>query len=320
MKIVALDSHPCDFDGLEWTPVSKLGEFTSHPRSTPEQVLERAKGADIVLVNKVVLNKSTLSSLSSLKCVCVTATGTNNVDLTAAAELGIAVCNVAGYSTESVAQHVFAFILEHFSRVAEYNIFVRNGRWVESPDFCVHGNPLQELAGKTLGIIGYGSIGKAVARIAEAFAMRVLLGSLPGRNYSEETARVPLEKLLEQSDILTLHCPLSPETENLINSKTLGLMKSSAILINTGRGGLVDETALANALEKRMIAHAFVDVLSTEPPSSENPLLNAINITISPHIAWASREARERLVNETAENIIAFQSGTIRNRVEPFTH
>ena len=314
MNIVALDTYTSDFDGLPFSALESLGKLQCYPRTSPEQVFERLRSAEAVLVNKVVLGAEHFSELHWLRYVGVMATGVNNVDVAAAKRVDIAVTNVAGYSTESVAQSVFAYLLHSRNKVAELSTAVHSGDWVRSPDFCFHVGPLSELRGKTLAIVGYGAIGRRVAEIAECFGMTVLAAAVPGRSYTEK--RPSLTEALAQADFVSLHCPLTEHTERLVNAEFLASMKPEAELINTARGGLIDELALSEALAKGEIAHAYLDVLSSEPPSSENPLLTAKNCTITPHVAWATREARERLVHEVAENLAAFQRGERRNRVD----
>ena len=266
--------------------------------------------------NKVVLDRPLLEQLPELKLICVSATGTNNVDLQAAAERGIAVTNVTGYGTATVAQHTFCLILALTTRLLEYQAAVRRGDWQRSDMFCLMDYPIREIAGKTLGIVGYGTLGKGVARIAEAFDMQVLLAQRPGGK--PQAGRLPLNELLPQVDILTLHCPLTPETQNLIGATELALMRPDALLINTARGGIVDERALANALRKGALGGAGVDVLTREPPTNDQPLLQADipNLIVTPHNAWASREARQRLLDGVAENIRDYLAGGSANRVE----
>ena len=270
---------------------------------------------DVVVSNKVVLNDQHLSRAENLKLVCVAATGTNNIDLAAAASNNIAVSNVSGYATASVAQHAFTLLLVLTTRFNQYNSAVKHGQWSKSRFFCLLDYHVRELAGKTLGIVGYGHLGKAVASIAEAFGMRVLLAK---RNDEDKRPnRIALHDLLPQIDVLSLHCPLTETTRGLIGANELGLMKPDAVLINTARGGLVDERALLEALHKQQIGGAGLDVLQQEPPPADDPLLSASlpNLIITPHTAWISRESRQRLINEIALNIEAFKTGEIRNQV-----
>jgi glycerate dehydrogenase len=270
---------------------------------------------DVLVSNKVVLTDEHLSQATGLKLVCIATTGTNNVDIDAAAGNNIAVSNVHGYATASVVQHVYMLLLTLTTRFSEYTSAVNRGEWSKSRFFCLLDYPVRELAGKTIGIIGYGHLGRAVAGIAKAFGMKVLLAK---RNDDDQRpGRIDLHALLPQVDVLSLHCPLTAETQGLIAADELALMKRDAVLINTARGGLVDEYALLDALQNRQIGGAGLDVLQNEPPPADDPLLNASlpNLVITPHSAWISRESRQRLVNEIALNIEAFKQGQVRNRV-----
>ena len=303
--------------GLDFSSLGSLADnWINYPTTSPGETLERVRDAELVISNKVVLDKSILSECKQLKLVCVIATGTNNVDLEAARELGIAVTNVTGYGTPSVVQFVFALLLSLSTRLNEHQASSRNGEWANSPNFCVLDYPFYELSGKTMGIIGYGELGKAVARLAEAFGMNVLVCQRPGSGPS--SGRVPLEELLSQSDVVSIHVPLADNTRNLISEAEFRLMKPTAILINAARGGIVDERALVNALQRGEIAAAGFDVLSEEPPRNGNPLLDydKPNLIVTPHMAWGAVESRQRLIDLVAENIIAFQNGETRNRVE----
>lgn len=314
MKIVALDIHTVDFDGLSLDPLERLGELKKFERTLPEELVGRGADAEALIVNKFVLGARELERLPKLRYVGVCATGYNNVDVAACRARGVAVTNVAGYSTDSVAQLVIAYILNHYARVSDYHALVLSGEWSASEDFAVPRFSQGELAEKVIGIVGFGTIGKRVAEIASAFRMEVRIAQLPGRPAGQ--GRIPLEELLPELDVLTLHCPLTPDTEHLINARTLALLPRTAIVVNTSRGKVVDEAALASALNANRLAGAFVDVLSAEPPPRTNPLLSASNAVITPHIAWATLEARRRLVRETAENLAAFQRGERRNRVD----
>ncbi len=275
----------------------------------------RLAGATVVVTNKVLLDSARLEAASGLRLVCVAATGTNNVDLEAARRLGIVVSNVRGYATPAVVQHVFALILALSTRLLDYREAVRAGRWHLSRQFCLLDFPIREIAGKTLGIVGYGELGRGVARIAGAFGMEVLVARRPGSSPTPD--RIPLTELLPRVDVLSLHCPLTPQTRGLIGERELALMRSDALLINTARGGIVDEGALAVALRDGRLGGAGIDVLSREPPVEGNPLLapEIPNLIVTPHSAWASREARQRLVDEIASNIDAYLSGAPRNVV-----
>ncbi|HUE36661.1 MAG TPA: D-2-hydroxyacid dehydrogenase [Candidatus Acidoferrum sp.] len=316
MKIVILDAHAANPGDLSWDEFAKLGELEIFPRTSEAQTVERLRGATIALTNKAVINRRMMSALPDLRYVGITATGYNIVDVQAARERGITVCNVPEYSTRDVAQAVFALLLELASHTGHHAETVRSGKWNRSPDFCYWDYPLIGLDGLTLGIIGYGRIGRAVARIARAFGMNVLALRRPASsNVENDVQNVELDGLLRESDIVTLHCPLTPQTMGLVNAQFLAKMKPTAFLINTARGGLMDEAALADALNHDRIAGAGLDVLSVEPPPMNNPLLSAKNCVITPHIAWATKTARERLLKISAENIRAWLNGKPQNVV-----
>jgi len=313
MKIVVLDGYTiirdseAATDGLSWGGLEKLGELTAYDRTAPEEVLERSQGADALLTNKVVLSASILRQLSQLKYIGVLATGYNVVDIDAAHELGITVTNVPAYSTESVAQATFAHILNLTNRVGYYAAENRAGRWAKQSDFCYYDTPLTDLCGKTLGVVGLGHIGMRVANLACQFGMDVFaVTSKHPADLPQGIQKTTLEGLLSVSDVLTLHCPLTDKTKHLINSDTLRKTKKGAIIINTSRGALVDETALASALNDGWIAGYGADVLSQEPPAPDNELLACPNAFITPHIAWASVESRRRLVDTAVNNLKAF--------------
>ncbi|NKN34268.1 2-hydroxyacid dehydrogenase [Marichromatium bheemlicum] len=313
---VLLDLATIDRDDLDLSALAEMCEgWRRHAYTEPAEVAARIADAEVVVTNKVVLDRQALSGARSLRLVCVAATGTNNVDLEAARELGIAVANVAGYATPSVVQHVFSLILALTTRLPEYQRAIDAGAWQRHDSFCVMDYPIRELAGRTLGIVGLGDLGGGVARVAEAFGMKVLVAQRPGG--ALRVGRLMLEALLPRVDVLSLHCPLTESTRGLIGARELGLMRRDALLINTARGGIVDEQALADALRAGTIGGAGVDVLSAEPPRAGNPLLDPSipNLIVTPHIAWASREARQRMVDEIAANISAFLAGTSRNRV-----
>lgn len=317
MKLVVLDGYTLNPGDLSWQPLEALGELVVFDRTDPEELLGRAAGATVLLTNKTPLPGSVLEQLPDLKMISVLATGYNIVDMETAGRLSITVSNVPGYSTDSVAQLCFALLLEFTHRVQHHNEAVKAGRWVRSRDFSFWDHPLIELSGKTIGIIGFGDIGQKVADIATAFGMQVLAFSRTQTDQRHRTnfTRVSLEELLRRADVVSLHCPLTPQTEGIINSSRLQLMKSSAYLINTSRGPLVVEKDLAEALNNGQIAGAALDVLSKEPPLAGNPLLTAQNCIITPHIAWASVEARTRLLHETVQNVEAFLGGGPRNVV-----
>lgn len=316
MKIVILDGYTANPGDLSWQELESFGELTVYDRTRPEETVARAADAEIVLTNKVIIGRKEIIQLPHLKYIGVLATGYNVVDLQAASERGVIVTNVPAYSTESVAQMVFAHLLTVTNRTEHYALQNREGRWIQNPDFCYWDTSLTELAGKTIGIIGLGNIGRRVAQIALAFGMQVkALTSKPAEALPEGIRKVSLDKLLSDSDVLSLHCPLTDDTHHLINNKTLSQMKSTAILINTGRGPLVDDQAVADALEKGAIAAYCADVLTEEPPKSDNPLLKQPNTFITPHIAWATKEARSRLIQVAIGNVRSFLNGKPQNVV-----
>lgn len=294
---------------------SACARWSFYDYTRPEETATRLTGAQVAVTNKVLLDRAALAAAPELRLVCLTATGTNNVDLDAARHLGIAVANVTGYATAAVVQHVFALILAHATRLLDYRAAVAAGAWSTSPQFCLLDFPIVELAGKTLGIVGYGELGRAVARVAQAFGMEVLIAQRPGGPPQE--GRLPLAELLPRVDVLTLHCPLADNTRNLVGAAELARMRPTALLVNTARGGLVDGEALAAALRAGTIGGAALDVLSVEPPPLGHPLLapDIPNLILTPHTAWASREARQRVLDEVAEDIHAFAAGERRNRV-----
>lgn len=318
MKIVVLDGYTMNPGDLSWDELKSLGECFIYDRTPKELVLTRAADAEIVLTNKVVLNKEVIELLPRLRYIGVLATGYNVVDIEEAKRRGIIVTNVPDYSTMSVAQLTFALLLELTHHVGIHSDSVRRGDWTKCPDFCYWLTQLVELDGLTMGIIGYGRIGRAVAKIARAFGMNVIAYSRRLKNEVDENARfAEVNEIFKTADVVSLHCPLTQETEKIVNGDRLSLMKPTAFLINTGRGGLVDEAALAEALNNGHIAGAAVDVLSTEPPSASNPLLTAKNCIITPHIGWTTRAARQRLLKTVVENIRAFLNGKPINVVNP---
>ena len=302
-RIVTLDGYGLNPGDLSWEGIERLGKLTVYDRTAVDEIVERAAGAGIVLTNKTPLSAATLDQLPQLRYIGVLATGYNIVDIEAAKERGIVVTNIPSYSTNSVAQMVFAHLLNIASDVATHSQSVKAGEWARCKDFCYLKSPVFELAGKTIGIVGFGHIGSAVARIAHAFGMKVLAKTSKSR---EE---------LPESDVITLHCPLTDSTRNLINADSIARMKPTAIVINTGRGPLVNEHDLAEALNNGRIKAAGVDVLSQEPPRPDNPLVAARNCYITPHIAWATLEARERLMQIAADNIRQYIDGNIINQV-----
>lgn len=299
----------------DWNALAALGPLQLYPRTRPDEVVSRAQNAQILLTNKTVVNADHIHALPNLEYIGVMATGYNVVNLDAARARGIPVTNIPGYGTASVAQHVFALMLELAARTGASDAAVKNGDWARCPDFCFTVAPFFEMAGKTLGVVGFGTIGHAVARIAAAFGMRVIAHSRTPKPSDVPIAWVSREELFAQSDVITLHCPLTEDTRNFINAESLAKMKRSAYLINTGRGPLIDEEALAAALKNGTISGFGGDVLSSEPPSHGNPLLSAPNTIITPHIAWASVEARGRLMGILVDNVRAFLAGSPVNVV-----
>ena len=316
MNIVILDAYSANPGDLSWEPLRQFGELTVYDRTAAADTVSRAKDADIVLTNKVVLSKTELDQLPRLRFIGVLATGYNIVDTAEAHSRGIVVANVPAYSTESVAQMVFAHLLTVTNRTEHYTLLNRERRWTNNPDFCYWDTPLTELAGKTFGIYGLGNIGSRVAAIAQAFGMRVVaVTSKDADRLPAGITKVTLPEMLAQSDIVSLHCPLTPDTQHLINAESLRLMKPTAILINTGRGPLVDEQAVANALNAGQIYAYCADVMCQEPPAADNPLLDCPNAFLTPHVAWATREARVRLLDITVDNVAAFIAGHPQNAV-----
>lgn len=316
MKITVLDGYGLNPGDLSWEDLKQLGDVTIYDRTDTSEILERAKDADILLTNKVVLEDDTLRQLPKLKYIGVLATGYNVVDVKTAKKLGMVVTNIPAYSTNSVAQMVFAHILNITQRVEHYTEENRKGRWANNPDFCYWDTPLTELAGKTIGIIGLGNTGSATAKIARAFGMKVkAFTSKDAASLPEGIEKASLDDIFSSADIVSLHCPLTESTRELINADRLRQMKPTAILINTGRGPLVNEQDLADALNGGTIYAAGVDVLSTEPPKADNPLLTARNCFITPHIAWATKEARERLMDTAVSNLRGFMAGSPVNCV-----
>lgn len=316
LRITVLDGYGLNPGDLSWDGMERLGRLTVYDRTPADLTIERAKDSEIVITNKTRLDADTIAALPNLKYIGVLATGYNVVDVKAAAEHGVTVTNIPAYSTMSVAQMVFALVLAIINRVEHYTEENRSGRWSHNPDFCYWDFPLTELAGKTMGIVGLGNIGQAVARIALAFGMNVMaLTSKQQGQFDNNIEKVELSTLLREADIVTLHCPLTRETEHMINASTLSLMKPTAILINTGRGPLIDEQAVANALKEGRLGAFGADVLSSEPPAADNPLLSAPNAFITPHIAWATCEARERLMEIAVANLEGYLKGERRNVV-----
>ena len=316
MKIVILDGYAANPGDLDYHLLEQLGEVVVYPRTSDAEKVERAKDADIVLLNKVQMDAETLAQLPNLKYIGIQATGFNVVDIKAAKELGIIVTNIPAYSTDSVAQMTFALILAVTNRVEHYAQENRNERWAYNKDFCYWDTPLMELAGKTLGIMGLGNIGMKVANIARQFGMNICaFTSKSASSLPEWIQKVSKEGLLSTSDILSLHCPLNDDTYHFINEESLEKMKDTAILVNTGRGPLVDEEAVAAALHAGSLTAYCADVMTEEPPSKDNPLWNEPNAYLTPHIAWATYEARKRLNKQVAANVKAFLEGNPINVV-----
>ena len=316
MKIVILDGFTTNGGDLSWNGISELGDLTVYDRTAPGEVIDRCLGAEAVLTNKVIITDEVMQALPQLKYIGVMATGYNVVDIDAARRRGIVVTNVPAYSTPSVAQMVFAHLLNITNQVALHDRQVHEGRWAGNRDFCFYSAPLIELAGKQMGIVGLGQTGSAVAKIALALGMRVMaFTSKAQESLPEGITKGSLNEVFATSDVVSLHCPLTPDTKHIVNAERLATMKPSAIVINTGRGPLVDEQHLADALNRGIIAAAAVDVLSTEPPAADNPLLTARNCHITPHIAWASQAARARLIHTLTDNLKGYISGNVVNNV-----
>ncbi len=310
-RAVFLDHTSLDLGDLDLSPLQgSFAELVLHAGTPADQVSERLQGAQVAITNKVRIDAATFAACPQLKLVLVAATGTNNVDLVSAREHGVTVCNCQGYGTASVAQHTLLLLLALATRLPDYQRAVQQGLWQKSAQFCLLDFPIMELEGKTLGLLGHGELGGAVARLAEAFGMRVLIGQIPGRPARAD--RLPLEALLPQVDALTLHCPLNEQTRHMIGARELGLLKPHALVVNTARGGLIDEQALAEALRNGHLGGAATDVLSVEPPANGNPLLagDIPRLIVTPHSAWGAREARQRIVGQITENARAFADGT----------
>lgn len=317
MNIVFLDYLTVGKD-IDLGYFSKLGDFKSYKMTKDNEAVERMKDKDIVITNKVLLDKAKLSQIPSIKLICLTATGVNNVDLDYCKEQGIAVCNVAGYSTNSVTQHTFAMLFYILEKLKFYDDYVKDGGYSKSDIFTCLDRPFFELAEKTFGIIGLGTIGKSVAKVARAFGCKVCYYSTSGLNKNADFQQMELDELLSNSDIVSIHAPLNKDTYNMINYDKMKVMKSDAILLNLGRGGIVNENDLARALDDNLIAGAAIDVLENEPILKDNPLLkikNSNKLLITPHIAWSSIEARNRLMKEVFLNIESYINGDMRNRV-----
>lgn len=317
MKIVILDGYTLNPGDLSWDGLKRLGDVEVYDRTPADQVVERARGAEVVFTNKTPIGEEALNQLSSLRFIGVLATGYNVINTDVAKQRGVVVSNVPGYGTPSVVQMTFALLLELCLHVQRHSDAVMEGKWAASKDWCFWDYPLVELSGKTMGIIGFGTIGQGVADVATAFGMNVLGSSRTKTNQSQRKnfRWAEVNQLLEESDVVSIHCPLTPETKGLLNKDTLRLMKRSAFLLNTSRGPIIIDEDLADALNTGVIAGAGIDVLSVEPPSKDNPLFGAKNCLITPHIAWATKEARARLMETTVSNLKAFLNGSPVNVV-----
>ena len=316
MKAVFLDYESLDKQDLDFRQLkAAFDDLILYPSTTAEQVLARIQHVDVVISNKVIVNAATMEQCKNLKLILISATGTNNIDLDFARSKGIVVCNCQGYGTSAVAQHTLTLMLALATSLLKYEYAVKQGEWNKSPIFCLLDFPIVELSGKTLGIIGFGELGQAVAKLAEAFGMKILVASLPNRPTHKD--RIPFAELLAQVDFLSLHCPLTDETRDLIDSQAFDKMKKSAFLINCARGGIVNEQALVDALRQGKIAGAATDVLSVEPPTQGNILLadDIPNLIVTPHSAWGSVDARQRIVNQMLENVEAFKQGKVIRQV-----
>ena len=316
MKIIVLDGYGLNPGDLNWEGFESLGELTVYDRTLPSELMERAAGAEVLITNKTLITAENMADLPELKYIGVLATGYNVVDIDAAKARGIVVTNIPAYSTASVAQMVFAHILNIIQRVGYYADENKQGRWTKNADFCYWDTQLVELQGKKMGIVGFGNIGQATARIAQAFGMEVCVySSKPQFVLPSGIKKMDLDELFAECDVISLHCPLTPDTKEMVNAERLNKMKSNAILINTGRGPLINEQDLANALNEGRIAAAGLDVLSVEPSVEGNPLLTARNCFITPHIAWATLEARTRLMEIAGQNLKSYLNGQIINNV-----
>ena len=316
-RIIFLDAGTVDFGDISFKELEALGDFKAYHATLPSKIVQRAAGAQILIVNKCVLTRQTFESLPDLKAILVAATGVNNVDFEAARRRSVAVMNVTGYSTESVVQHTIGLILGLACRLIEHHKAATHGEWSRSPFFTLGRYRVTEVAGKILGILGHGAIGSRVAEIARALGMRVILGKIPGRAYSREDAkkRVSFETLIKTADFLSIHAPLSPLTKNLIGAGVIRKMKPGSFIINVSRGGIVSEYALRSALQSGHLGGAALDVLTEEPPPERHPLFGVPRLILTPHVAWASRETRVRLIGELAQNLQAFLIGRKRNRI-----
>ncbi|MGI9429586.1 MAG: D-2-hydroxyacid dehydrogenase [Bythopirellula sp.] len=314
-RIVVLDGYTLNPGDLSWERLLSLGNCSIYDRTVSEAIVGEAAEANFVLTNKAVLSRAVIEALPQLKYIGVMATGYNVVDLDAASERQIVVTNVPIYGTASVAQMVLAHVLHFTQRVGDHSAAVQAGRWSTALDWCFWDYPQRELASMTIGIVGFGRIGRATAKLADAFGMKVLVNTRTATELPAYASAVDLEELFRESDVVSLHCPLTPDTEKLVNADRLRMMKPTAVLINTSRGPLIDEVALADALRNRVIAAAGLDVLSVEPPPADHPLLGVENCVVTPHIAWATRSARSRLLETVVDNVAAFLAGQPQNVV-----
>jgi glycerate dehydrogenase len=317
--IVFLDEGTVDLGDLDMTTITKQGDYRAHRNTSINDIMARSAEADIIITNKCVFGKKELSKLPKLKLICAAATGVNNIDLETAKQHNVAVTNVAGYSTTTVAEHTLMFILAFSHRLINHHSSATSGQWSRSPFFTMLDYPYSDLSGKTLGIIGFGNIGKQVAKLAKAFGMKLLIARLPDSRYPATPKRIPLQEVFSQSDFLTLHCHLSEKTKHLIHRATLNTMKRQACLINLARGPIVREEDVAEALLQGKLAGYATDVMSQEPPPAHNPFFRKElkgKVLVTPHVAWASYESRQHLANEIGKNIAAFKKGQSRNRVD----
>ncbi len=317
MKITILDGGSTNPGDISWAPLEALGRLAVYHDTPPELIIPRSRDADALVLNRIPITRATIEQLPNLKCIAMLATGYNAIDTAAARELGVTVCNVPDYCAETVAQHALSLLLCLCQNVHCYSALVRAGKWEKAEKMNSTSLPLVELSGKTLGIVGYGGTGRKMAELGLALGMKILLSSRTRKEIPQGCRWADLETLFSQSDVVSLHCPLTEDTRHLAGEKLFSLMKPTAFLINTSRGGVVDSAALARALNSGKIAGAGLDVLEQEPPCPTDPLLTARNCVITPHIAWASKEARERLIAAVAENLAAFQRGTPQNVVNP---
>ena len=315
MEIVVLDGYCLNHGDLDWSAFEALGSFSVYDRTPYDKIVERMGSAEIMITNKCIIDEGVLEKLENLRYIGVLATGYNNIDVSACKRRGIVVTNVPSYSTESVVQSVFGLILELYIGIGSQSASVKRGDWAKAPDFCYYPMGLRELSGKTLGIIGYGSIGRRVKEVALAFGMKVIVNTRTKRVPEDGFRYVTREELFSESDIVTLHCPLTDENKGMINSAAISLMKPGAIIINTARGGLIVSSELCEALKTGRIAGAGLDVAECEPPAADDPLIAQPNVIVTPHTAWATHEARERLMKKAALNLEAFLKGTPLNVV-----